>query len=77
MLTQDVCEGEGHLGLGGGFVGVFGQREAGEGSSGLSFADRGEVEVDEGWLEGPMPEVGGDLTDVCTAFQEVGGEAVT
>jgi len=63
--------------LGGGVAGVFGQRQGAEGSSGLGFTDGGEVKVDEGGLEGSVTEVGGDLTNVGTAFQKVGGEAVT
>lgn len=76
MLTQDVCEGEGHLALGGGFLGVFGKRKGGERSSGLGFANFGEVKVDESGLEAAVAEVGGDLPDVGAAFEEVGGVAV-
>ena len=42
----------------------------------MGFADFGEVEVNEGGLEGAMTEVSRDLSDVDSGFQKVGGVAV-
>ena len=72
MLTQEVCEGQGHpdlrLGL-----------ESGQGFeslAGLGFAHFGEVQVNEGGLEAAMAKVGGDLSDVHARFKQMGGVAV-
>ena len=75
MLTQDVCEGEGHLAVEARWFSLN-SGQGGERSSGLGFADFGEVKVDEGGLERAVAEVGGDLSDVGAAFEEVGGVAV-
>lgn len=43
----------------------------------LGLAELGKVKVNEGGLEATVAKVGGDLADVCTAFEEVRGVAVT
>lgn len=50
--------------------------EGGEGLPAPGFADFGEVEVNEGGFEAFVAEVGGDLPDMGSPFEEVGGVAV-
>jgi len=72
MRAEQVCEIEGH--------GGDGRRlDSGQGAervTGLGLADLGEVEIDEGRLEGGVAEVGGDLTQAGAGVEHVGGVAV-
>jgi hypothetical protein len=72
MLAKEVCEVEGHGANGT----LLDSGEGAEGVAGLGLADLGEVEVDEGGLEGGVAEVGGDLPQAGASVEHVGGVAV-
>lgn len=42
----------------------------------MFFAEGGEVEVDEGWFERGVAEVGGELVKLGATFEHVGGVGV-
>ena len=50
--------------------------QGGEGVAGFGLADLGEMEIDEGGLEGGVAEVGGDLPQAGAGVEHVGGVAV-
>ncbi len=79
MFTQDVCEGEGHLGFPFWKVALFDlrEREGGESLACFALADGGEVEVDEGGFEATVAKVGRELVKLDAAFEHVGGVAKT
>jgi hypothetical protein len=73
MRAEQVCQVEGH-----GANGVLlDSGQGAQGVAGLGLADLGEVEIDEGGLEGGVAEVGGDLPQAGAGVQHVGGVAVT
>jgi len=72
MRTEEVCEVECH-GAGGL---LLDSGQGAQGVAGLGLADLGEVEIDEGGLEGGVAEVGGDLTQAGAGVEHVGGVAV-
>ena len=57
MPAEQVCQMEGHGGNGL----LLDSGQGAQGVAGLGLADLGEVEIDEGGLEGGVAEVGGDL----------------
>ena len=72
MRTEQVCQVERH-----GADGLLlDSGQGAQGVAGLGLADLGEVEVDEGGLEGAVAEVGGDLPQAGACVQHVGGVAV-
>lgn len=74
MLTEEVCEVQGHRRDAG-----WETRSAGEGVecfAAFALADLGEVKIAHDFLEGAVAEVSGDLSDGSTAFQHVGAVTV-
>lgn len=47
-----------------------------EGVAALALADLGEVEITHNFLEGAVPEIGGDLADGGSTFKHVGAITV-
>ena len=74
VLTEQVCQIECHEAWRRDGSGIG---EGGERVAAFRFADLGEVEVADDFLERAVAEIGGDLPDGGSAFQQVGGEAVT
>ena len=72
MLTEQVCESQGHGGNGL----LLDSGQGAQGVTGLGLADLGEVEIDERGLEGGVAEVGGDLPEAGAGVEHVGGVAV-
>ena len=57
MPAEQVCQIEGHEGD----ERLLDSGQGAQGVAGLGLADLGEMEIDEGGLEGGVAEVGGDL----------------
>lgn len=73
VLAEQVCEMQGHEGN----RWLLDSGQCGEGGASLGLADLGEVEIDEGGLEGGVAEVGGDLAQAGAGVEHVSGVAVT
>jgi hypothetical protein len=72
MPAEQVCEMQGHEGS----AWLLDSGQGAQGVAGLGLADLGEVEIDEGGLEGGVAEVGGDLAQTGAGVEHVGGVAV-
>ena len=64
MLTEQVCESQGHGGNGL----LLDSGQGAQGVTGLGLADLGEVEVNHDFLERAVAEVGGNLPDGSATF---------
>jgi len=73
VLTEQICELQGQ----GESSAMLEIGEGGERVSAFGFADLGEMQVADDFLERAVTEIGGDLPDRCPAFQHVGTVTVT